>query len=147
MKYQAYFSGACEPNPGTMVTAYGITDEYGTVITEIAATCGHGTNNEAEYLALRLLLREVIRLKLNPVEIYGSSKLVVNQILGSWDCTYDHLRELSDECRALLFQCGNVTLQWIPQAENESAVRLIRAKLRRNGIHPRWRCGHRSEAA
>jgi len=60
------------------------------------------TNNEAEYLALREVLMELIaRNVIMPVVIFSDSKLIVNQFNGRYATNVPRLVTLRDDCRAL----------------------------------------------
>ena len=45
----------------------------------------NASNNEAEYEALLVRLRAVSRLEAQEVEIYSDSRLIVNQVQGSFE--------------------------------------------------------------
>ena len=88
------------------------------------------TNNEAEYRtlieALRSLLARIREHGKDPalyrVEIRGDSKLVVNQINGTWKAQSPRMRTLRDESRNLLEQFGFYRLIQHPR---EYSVRLL----------------------
>ena len=82
------------------------------------------TNNQAEYRALikgLQLLKEAMAVA---VEIFGDSKLVINQLIGQYECKNDTLREYFEECKELLKNFQLVTLHHIPREHNEEANRL-----------------------
>ena len=49
------------------------------------------TNNEAEYESLLAALEFCRENKIDYIDIYMDSKLVVNQVKGLWKINYDHL--------------------------------------------------------
>lgn len=125
--YNCYFDGACFPtNPDGKIG-------WGFHIGKKLAMCGFhkerkgNTNNLAEYLALYHLLRH-LEDKVNViVNIYGDSKLVVNQVNGHWKIkegsyvsTAIKTKELFDKIK----QNIDIKLKWIPREENKSADRL-----------------------
>ena len=75
------------------------------------------TVNVGEYRAVILALEEAKRLKLEQVEIYTDSLLVVNQVSGNWKCQAEHLIPLRDKVRELL-KNGGIELKWIPRERN-----------------------------
>ena len=53
--------------------------------------------------------------------IQGDSKLVVNQIAGSWKINKDNLKPLNAEAKALLSKSQPAKLEWIPRERNTRA--------------------------
>jgi ribonuclease HI len=90
------------------------------------------TNNVCEYRSVRAALRWVVAnahkaAKDRDVEIRTDSQLVVNQVVGSWQCNADHLRVFRDECREMIRQLnGKVSLVWVRRDENDVADALTR---------------------
>lgn len=134
MEVTLNFDGACEPvNPGG-------TGTYGFVIRGLpglgaipgggVAGSGQGmTNNVAEYTALLRGLKALDAVAtLGPDDVLvlrGDSKLVVNQLTGSWRCNHAHLAGLRDECRELLKGLGcQWRAEWVPREENAEADAL-----------------------
>ena len=60
------------------------------------------TNNQAEYEAILKGLQLLQEVKAEPVEIFGDSELVINQLIGLYECRDDILKGYYDECRKLL---------------------------------------------
>lgn len=136
-KLRIHFDGACEPkNPGGWAT-YGfvITDSAdGTVIKAqggLAYKQGHkmATNNCAEYAALGFALKFLEEEKWKgTLEIFGDSKLVVEQVNDNWACNKDHLQILRERVWSLLKAVGEQwTIAWVPREENEAADTLSRS--------------------
>ena len=123
-----YFDGSCGPkNPGGRACyGFAVFDNEDTeVYKESGFVCeGEGaTNNVAEYAALRNALLYARKSGHQVLEIFGDSKLVVNQINGNWKCTKPHLQVYIDECQQLLKGLHwNVT--WISRDKNERADAL-----------------------
>jgi ribonuclease HI len=85
------------------------------------------TNNQAEYeavLKVNQLLREI---KADAVEIFGDSMLMVNQLIGKYDCNDDILRIYHKECLELLREFKMVYIEHIPKMHNEEANRLAQS--------------------
>ena len=73
-RLKIFFDGGCQPNPGRMevaVVARGVTYYF--------ADLGHGTNNDAEWLALIAALRVAQRLGASQVILVGDSAVAINQ--------------------------------------------------------------------
>lgn len=75
------------------------------------------TNNQAEWLALLLLLMD-----LEPhteIEVYSDSQIVVNQLVGNWETRNDLLKNLKAVCLLVIeTKKLKVSLSWIPRKEN-----------------------------
>ena len=70
-------------NPGRAGAGIWITNGEGKKISEVSRYLGHKTNNEAEYWALLLGLKEAKRLGGEALQIFTDSELVERQIKGS----------------------------------------------------------------
>ena len=75
----AYFDGASRGNPGESAAGACIVSEDGKVIWEFSRALGIGTNNEAEYKALIMLLEEIASRGLKKITVRGDSRLVVDR--------------------------------------------------------------------
>jgi len=80
-RLKIFFDGGCRPNPGAMETAV-----VARGVLHHAAGLGHGTSNDAEWLALIAALRLAQALGVAEFELVGDSALVVNQANGVWKC-------------------------------------------------------------
>ena len=82
------------------------------------------TNNQAEYQALLKGIRLLQEIGPDAVEIFGDSMLVVNQLIGIYECKDDILRIYHKECCRLLREFKKVTIEHVPKLYNEDANRL-----------------------
>lgn len=115
------FDGGAIPNPGTRAIGV-ILIENGIVIKEISRKLdGVGTNNEAEYSAFIEGLKQAINLGWTDIVVQGDSKLVVNQVAGSWKINKDNLKPLNAEAKVLLSQFRSAKVEWIPREMNSRA--------------------------
>ena len=60
------------------------------------------TNNQAEYEAILKGLQLLHKVKAGSIEVFGDSQLVINQLIGLYECKDDILRGYYDECQRLL---------------------------------------------
>ena len=133
-----YFDGLCEPvNPGG-IACYGwlLLDERGQVVQEddgVEARGPDATNNVAEWSALLYGLRAAAALHPERLEIRGDSRLVINQLTGSWRMNAAHLWSYRDRCLDLLHGC-QWTAKWIPRDRNEAADALSRKAYRAEAL-------------
>jgi ribonuclease HI len=135
MNVTIYFDGACEPrNPGGVATGGWII--LGDGDEPLDGGCCEfcrgpsATNNVAEYRALESALQKISEsgLPVDRLMIHGDSKLVINQLLGSWRCNKEHLAELRDRCKEWITKINpkRLELAWIPREQNEEADALSR---------------------
>ncbi|GAB6280867.1 MAG: hypothetical protein STSR0007_09810 [Thermovirga sp.] len=113
----AYFDGASRGNPGESAAGACIIDDDGTTAWEDCRALGRGTNNEAEYHALIMLLEEISKRGLKNVTVRGDSRLVVSQVKGEWKVREERLRILADRARSLV-RISGATLEWVPREQN-----------------------------
>jgi ribonuclease HI len=114
----AFFDGACSGNPGPMAIRYIVFDANKEVVETDSREIGDGTNNVAEYEALIKLLLFLEAESLEDVQIYGDSKLVVNQVMRTWRINEPHLRALAEKAWKLMERHPGWGLSWIPRECN-----------------------------
>ena len=76
------------------------------------------TNNQAEYEAVLKGIKLLREIKADPVEIFGDAMLIVNQLIGKYDCNDDILRIYHEECLELLKEFKMVFIEHIPKMHN-----------------------------
>lgn len=118
-----YFDGASRGNPGEAGAGACLVNESGGLIWECAEYLGQKTNNEAEYEALIMLLEEMRRRGLREVSVRGDSRLVINQVLGTWKVKEPRLKSLASRARELAATV-KARPEWVPRVENTQADRL-----------------------
>jgi len=82
------------------------------------------TNNQAEYRAIFKGIQLLREIKADAVEIFGDSMLVINQLIGEYECKDDILRIYHEECLQLLREFKKVTIEHVPKFYNSDANRL-----------------------
>jgi len=122
-EYTMNFDGASRGNPGPA----GI----GAVIfhngQEIWASCqyiGTKTNNQSEYSALILGLKEALSRDIRQIHVYGDSLLVINQINGQYKVKNPGLQELYQEVQQLKAQFDMIVFTHIYREFNKRADHL-----------------------
>lgn len=141
MIFSIYFDGLCDPRKGLAIASYVLKDEKGANVTkgaEVACKGKGATNNVAEWNGLLMGLRAVKDPGKNPfyirdlgmtVLVYGDSSLVLQQVMGSWECRKDHLKPFLNEARELLKPL-TWGVHWIPREQNQEADEVGRVLLR-----------------
>ena len=79
------------------------------------------SNNVAEYQALIIGLQMAIEMGILQLEIFGDSKLVINQILEQYDVKKEDLIPYCKYAKKLLATFEAITLEHIPRKENRQA--------------------------
>ena len=120
---EGYFDGASRGNPGKAGAGALLINEEGKVVWEASRFLGDKTNNEAEYMALIMLLKAAKDHGVSSLRVFGDSKLVVSQISRQWKINLPHLRALAQEAWSLM-EGMSVTLEWIPREKNKLADAL-----------------------
>ena len=85
------------------------------------------TNNQAEYEAILKGLQLLHEVKAEAIVVFGDLQLIINQLVGLYECKEDALRGYYDECQGLLKEFPHVSLQYIPRAQNQEANRLAQS--------------------
>ena len=111
-----------------LVSPWGATFEFSFPIEASA------TNNQAEYQAILKGIQLLREINADAIEIFGDSMLVVNQLIGEYECKDDILRVYHEECLRLLKEFKKVTIEHVPKfyigdanrlAQHASGYRLI----------------------
>ncbi|HID86432.1 MAG TPA: ribonuclease HI family protein [Anaerolineae bacterium] len=88
------------------------------------------TSNEAEYRALIAGLEDLLETIRSAgrrpsdfsLEVRGDSRLILNQVAGTWKTRQPHLMPLCDRARELLNRFGAFTLTWQGRERSEEAL-------------------------
>ena len=127
-----YCDGGSRGNPGPSAIGAVVLDPSTDPPRPLAAVSeriGVTTNNVAEYRALIAGLDAAAPFGARRVRIRADSKLVVEQVKGTWKVKQPHLRPLLEEARKLLAGYQEVDVQHVPRAENAAADALVNAAL------------------
>ncbi len=93
-----YTDGGSRGNPGKSAAAF-LVVENNQIIKEKSFYLGVKTNNEAEYNAIILALKEI---KSPEIEIISDSELVIKQIIGEYKINKPHLKLLNQKIQGLI---------------------------------------------
>lgn len=138
-KIKCFFDGACWPNPGGKA-GYGwaVLDD-GYFQQQGSGVIGQGaamSNNVAEYYAFYYCLENLKKMGLNKnsIEIYGDSKLVVEQMNGRWRVKKGLYVDAFKKAYCMLKEFSKTKVIWIPREENNLADYLSKKAIG----EPRW---------
>ncbi|XP_019172511.1 PREDICTED: uncharacterized protein LOC109167896 [Ipomoea nil] len=130
--WKMYFDGASHREGAgagvVFVTPEGEVLPYSFTLTEQCS------NNVAEYQALILGLEIAADMKQLRINIYGDSKLIINQVLGLYEVKKTELVPYNNYAKILMQWLGDVTIEHVPRKENKQADAL--AALASTIAHP-----------
>jgi ribonuclease HI len=126
-----YIDGASRGNPGRAAVGIRITNGEGKKISEMSRYLGHKTNNEAEYWALLLGLKEAKRLGGDFLQIFTDSELVERQIKGIYRVRDLNLKVLHETVMEDLKTFSSFEIESIPREKNKEADRLANQAIQR----------------
>ncbi len=121
-----FFDGGCRPNPGMMETAV-----VARGMTHHRPELGHGTNNDAEWLALIDAVTLASSLGERDIVLVGDSALVLSQAKGLWPPRSDALRAHLETFRLLAPAFASIRFRQVNRSQNLAGIALER-------IHGRW---------
>jgi ribonuclease HI len=121
--------GGARGNPGPAGAGAVVKDAHGKVVGEVSEFLGHTTNNVAEYTALvrafELLLKKLgVGAKDASVAVEMDSKLVIEQMKGSWKVKHPNMKPLARLAGELASQFKSVSFAHIPREKNGHADQL-----------------------
>ncbi|KAA0065979.1 uncharacterized protein E6C27_scaffold62G00640 [Cucumis melo var. makuwa] len=82
------------------------------------------SNNVAEYQALIIGLQMALEIGVSFIEIYGDSKLIINQLSLQYDVKHEDLKQYFTYARQLMERFDSVMLEHVPRTENKRADAL-----------------------
>jgi ribonuclease HI len=131
LQLDLYIDGASKGNPGRAGVGACITNGDGKTVTALSRYLGHKTNNEAEYWALLLGLREAKRLGGDVLRIFTDSELVARQLTGIYRVKDLKLKSLHKAVVQDLRSFSSFKIESIPREQNKEADRLANEAIRR----------------
>jgi len=118
-RLRIFFDGGCRPNPGMMEIA-AVARGAAYVQREI----GHGSGEEAEWLALLHAVRIAVELGADDVELVGDSRSVIGHASVGGKCRDATLRRYQDAYRAAIAAIPRIRLRAIPRSKNLAGIAL-----------------------
>ena len=120
--YVTFCDGGCTANPGDIAVAAVVCTPDGEIIVESARLSGQGTNNVAEYRALRHAIQLSNLVGARQPMFFSDSALVVQQVNGLWamkaggDLAVQHRH-----CVDALYKFDRWGLKHVPREQNKRA--------------------------
>ena len=135
-RYVVFTDGGARGNPGPAAVGAVIKDEDdGRTIKSYGESIGQGTNNEAEYRAVILVLQKMKlllgkkKLKEISVDVNMDSELVVKQLNGEYKIEEERLFPLFIKVWNLKIDFEEIKFHHIPREKNKEADRLVNEAL------------------
>ena len=127
---QLYCDGACRGNPGPAAVGSALfAANKKDIIFEISQIIGKATNNIAEYTALILGLEKSLEHKIQYLQIFLDSELVVRQITGVYRVKKPAMRPLYAQAKDFLKELNSYTIAHVPREKNSHADALANKAL------------------
>jgi probable phosphoglycerate mutase len=141
MRVTVEADGGSRGNPGPAGYGAVVLSPSGEVLAERAAGLGTATNNVAEYQGLIAGLSAALDLGATDVDVRMDSKLVVEQMKGTWKVKHAGLQPLALQAQALRQRFSSITFSWIPREQNKHADRLANEAMDAAAQGLVWRVG------
>lgn len=136
MSYTAYtlfFDGCSKGNPGPSGAGAVIYDENNNELWGDSSFVGiKETNNVAEYSGLLLGLNEAIKRNITNLVVKGDSKLVIEQLKGSYKVKSARLLPFYEKAKNLSKSIKSIQFVHVYRTENKRADELSNKGLSRN---------------
>jgi ribonuclease HI len=126
---RVFTDGAARGNPGPAAVGVVIEDDKGMRLRGLHRYLGKATNNEAEYHALIEGLKAAAEWKPDRLELYLDSKLVVEQVNGSYRVRKPELQPLYQRAKELLGGFDEVVVSHVEREKNRGADALANMAL------------------
>lgn len=128
-KVIVYADGGSRGNPGPSASGYVIYDDRQVMLVHRGVYLGVTTNNQAEYIALKLALEEAKSLGAREVHVYMDSMLVVNQMRGIFKVRNRDLWPIHDAVKRICNEFKHVQFTQVPRELNKLADAAVNQAL------------------
>ncbi len=125
MKKATIFSdGGARGNPGPAGIGFVLKIVDGKSI-EAGEYVGEATNNQAEYLAIKKGLERALNEKVDEIDCFLDSELVVKQLNGEYRVKNHGLRPIFEEVKELAGKFDKVAFVHVRREKNKEADRMV----------------------
>ena len=121
--YVLYFDGCCRGNPGASGTGAVLYRDK-TIFWQGSEFIGTRTNNQSEYMALILGLKNALDFGIKRLTVRGDSQLVINQMNGKYKVNSSPLLALHAQAKGLCKSFAEITFTHVYRNENTFADAL-----------------------
>ena len=124
-RHHLYTDGGARGNPGPAGIGARLLTAAGTVVEELADYIGPATNNVAEYKALLAGLEMALDHRVERLDVFLDSELVVRQVNGEYRVKDAGLKPLHEQACLLLSRFHEVEVKHVRREQNAEADRLV----------------------
>ncbi len=133
-KAQVFTDGGARGNPGPAAIGVVFLDITGTIFKKYSEYIGEQTNNVAEYSALKFALAEAEKMKINHLDCFLDSELVVKQIAGVYRVKNKNLQKIYSEVKKLACDFEWIRFSHVVRSKNKIADSLVNLALDRREL-------------
>jgi ribonuclease HI len=126
---KVFSDGGSRGNPGPSASGFVILDMEDNVLVDKGVYLGITTNNQAEYMALKLALEECRKIGVVEAQVYLDSLLVVNQMKGIFKVKNRDLWPIHDAIQQLSKQFRKISFSHVPREFNKLADAAVNRAL------------------
>lgn len=119
--WRLFTDGASKGNPGPAGAGWILVNDLDSVPLKDSKYLGEATNNEAEYQALILGLKNALSHGVQAIRIHMDSELLVRQINGVYRVKNPRLKVFFHQVQDLLRQFHQYAIMHIPREQNREA--------------------------
>jgi len=119
-----YTDGGARGNPGPSAAGVVIMDTNNKVLDSYGIYLGEGTNNRAEYLAVRIALEKIEKYIPNKIDFYIDSELVVRQLNGLYRVKNQDLKLIYLDIKKIAAKY-NINFSHVVRAKNNLADQQV----------------------
>lgn len=130
--FKLYADGSCRGNPGPSAAGMVIWDISDNEVFKGAVYLGDGTNNTAEYSAILEGLTVANNLKINEIDVYSDSELIVRQLNGEYKIKSDNLKQYKDRITKLIRNFEKVSFNHLKREHTGQPHKLAECLLKKN---------------
>ena len=123
-QFKMNFDGCSKGNPGLSGAGAVIYEENEEIWGDQFFVGEKFTNNHAEYAGLILGLQQAKKLNIKNILVEGDSLLVINQMIGTYNCNSPNLIELYDKAKQLEKYFEKIHYQHVDRKFNKRADQL-----------------------
>lgn len=124
-----YADGGSRGNPGPSASGFAIMNMDGQIVVKKGVYLGVTTNNQAEYQALRLGLKEAQSMGIREVHVFMDSLLVINQMLGIFKVKNRDLWPIHESIKEMIPTFHHVSFTHVPRELNKIADSAVNEAL------------------
>jgi ribonuclease HI len=122
--WRLFTDGASKGNPGPAGAGWVLINDRDLLLAKDSKFLGEATNNEAEYQALILGLKNALSCGIQEIRIYMDSELLVKQLNGLYRIKNPRLAIFFHQVKDLLSKFLNYDINHISRQENREADRM-----------------------